>query len=99
MARYYSYWGYFSPENYRVMKSFKYSGQAKKEEDPRQAWRQHKKVAKDKSKNGYRRSCKGVKEFGARSHRSLERQMMSRGRYDDLHRLTYKYAENPWSWD
>ena len=82
------------------MKSFKYSGQEKKEVNPRQIWREEQKLSRDKGKHNWRCSrTRWIKHFGARSHRALERKAMKNNRFDDLHRLTYKEAFDPWAWD
>lgn len=89
-------------EEYRVLKGFTYNGQAKKDKPTKKDWWEHKQIVRDRRQDmhGWRRGWgKDFKHFNKRKHRQLERQAIKKERYDKLHWLTYKQAENPWSWD
>jgi len=88
------------PEWYKVLRGFTYNGEEKKDNPTKNDWWEHKGLVKDRRKNrwhtGWRRD---LKFFCRRKHRQLEREAIKNERYDRLHRLTYKQAEDPWSWD
>jgi len=87
------------PKWFRVLVGFTYSGQEKKTID--NSWREHKNVERDKGKYERRRFPwkKSVKFFSSRGHRRFEKRRIKQGRYDDLHKRTYKQIIDPWCWD
>lgn len=99
--KYYCRWSHYcDPKLYRVLKGFTYSGQAKKNNPNKNDWWVHKGIDKDRRKCRWHNSWKrSLKQFGKRKHRQLERDAIKNERYDRLHRLTYKRAEDRWSWD
>jgi len=87
-------------EWYRLLRGFTYSGQVKKNKPTENDWWTHKGVLKTKRKANWGHHWKkNLKHFCKRKHRQLEREAIKTERYDRLHRLTYKQAEDPWSWD
>lgn len=88
-------------DDYRVLKGFHQSGHKKKARN-RNDWWEHKGLMKTRRKvrgHWYGSYKKHLKHYGARKHRQLERQAIHHGDYEKLHRLSYKQAEDPWSWD
>jgi hypothetical protein len=104
--RYYGNYGHHcAPEVWRVLRSFKWTGQTKKtkEDTPRKDWRRKKRFSRDKKKLRcwYSGSSvkKNVKHFAARKHRMRERWAIAHEQWDELSRRSYKEAEDIWSWD
>lgn len=98
---YCSHYSHFcDPEWYRRLRGFTFNGNSKKDNSSKKDWWEYKGILKDRRKP-YRRHHwkKSLKYYGKRKHRRLEHKAIKSERYDKLHRLTYKYAENPWSWD
>jgi hypothetical protein len=97
-----SRWGHFCDIKYfRISRRFIYSGQSKKDKPSKNAWREHKKMGKDKSRSRFwKRSWKkNLKHFCKRKHRRLEKEALKNECYDRLHSWSYKHSDNPWNWD
>ncbi len=89
----------FCVVNYRVLRSFRYKGEAKKEEPTVHRWKNHNKTSIQSSWWSGSAVKKNWKHFTRHKHRAWERDMLRKERFDQFHRRSYKNIENLWNWD
>lgn len=87
------------PKWYRTSRKFIYNGQPKKNHPTINPWREVKGFNKDKRKIHSTSVKKNFKHYCKRKHRMLEKIALKNEKYEKLHRLSYKQAEDIWSWD